>query len=121
MSIQSVTDVTKATALPPPVVASGAGAAVPAANGASDAVPGKGKNDAPVHVNVVVPPPPPPPPPSRGFDMNVEVGEHPETKVKMYNFVDPETGDTVVQIPSHKVLDLVASIIQQLEAQGKIL
>ena len=53
--------------------------------------------------------------------MDIMIGEHPETKTKMYNFVDPDSGETVVQIPNHKVLDLVASIIRQMEAQGKLL
>jgi uncharacterized FlaG/YvyC family protein len=51
--------------------------------------------------------------------MDVEVGFHEETNTKIYNFVDPDSGSTVVQIPVEQVLDLVASILRQMEAEGK--
>jgi len=51
--------------------------------------------------------------------MDVEVGYHEETATKVYSFVDPDSGATVVQIPIHNVLDMVANILQQLEAEGK--
>lgn len=51
--------------------------------------------------------------------MDVEVGVHEETNTRVYNFVNPDSGDTVVQIPIQAVLDLVADILRQLEAEGK--
>jgi uncharacterized FlaG/YvyC family protein len=50
--------------------------------------------------------------------MDVEVGLHEETNTKIYNFVDPDSGDTVVQIPVQNVLNLVASILRRMEAEG---
>jgi hypothetical protein len=109
MAIQSVTSVTQAPT-PPPVPA-------PAPPGQVAA-----KESAPPAA-VPVPPPaataPPPAPPAKGFDMDVEVGFHEETNTKVYNFVDPDSGDTVVQIPMEKVLNMIAGILQQLEAEGR--
>jgi uncharacterized FlaG/YvyC family protein len=51
--------------------------------------------------------------------MDVEVGFHEETDTKVYNFVDPDSGKTVVQIPIENVLNMVAGILRQLEAEGK--
>ena len=112
MSIPSVTETSHRAPAPP---------VSPAASGAV-ALPGGQQEKAapqPVHVAPAAPPPPPPPPPSKGFNMDVNIGEHAPTKTKVYNFVDPDTGSTVVQIPIENVLDLVASILQQMEAEGK--
>jgi hypothetical protein len=65
------------------------------------------------------PPPPPPPPPVQGFDLDVLVGEHEPSGLRVYDFVDPDSGETIVQIPINAVLDLVADIIQKLEAEGR--
>jgi hypothetical protein len=59
------------------------------------------------------------PPPLVGFQQDVEVGEHEGTGRKVYDFVDPDSGETVVQIPAQAVLDLVAVILRDLEAQGR--
>jgi hypothetical protein len=54
-----------------------------------------------------------------GVDLDVVVGMHEETKTKTYTFVEPQSGDEVVQIPVQGVLDLVAAILRQMEAEGK--
>jgi uncharacterized FlaG/YvyC family protein len=51
--------------------------------------------------------------------MDVLVGLHEETNTKVYNFVDPDSGDTVVQIPMEKVLNMVAGLLRQLESEGR--
>jgi hypothetical protein len=108
MAIQSVTSATQAPAAPP----------VPPV-----ALPGQAKAEEksalPAPVPVPAPAPAPPPPPPEGFAMDVEVGYHEETNTKVYNFVDPDSGDTVVQIPIENVLNMVAGILRQLEAEGK--
>jgi hypothetical protein len=63
-------------------------------------------------------PPPPPPPPAKGFDIDVQLGRHEATNTQTYNFVDPDSGQSLNQIPAEKVLNLVAHIIRQLEAEG---
>ena len=115
MGIPSVTETTTKAPAPP---------VLPVASGAMAAAPGTKPEKAsavpqPVHVAPAAPPPPPPPPPSKGFNMDIQIGEHAATKTKTYHFVDPDTGDTVVQIPVENVLDLVASILRQMEAEGK--
>jgi hypothetical protein len=112
MGIQSVTEVSHRAPAPPPVppVASGAAAADRS---------GKGATPQPVHVASAAPPTPPPPPPSKGFNMDVQIGIHEETNTKVYSFVDPDSGDTVVQIPIPNVLNLVASILRRMEAEGQ--
>lgn len=62
--------------------------------------------------------PPPPPPPVKGFDFDVTVGEHEPSGHRVYDFVDPDSGRSVVQIPVDAVLDLVADILRKLEAEG---
>ena len=110
MNVPSVTEAPKAPAMPVPAVAPGAGA--PAA--------GRSEQQAATPVPVSAPAPaPPPPPPSKGFNMDVEVGIYEATNTKVYNFVNPDSGDTVVQIPIEAVLDMVADILRQLEAEGK--
>jgi hypothetical protein len=112
MSIQSVTEVTKAPAAPVSVVASGAVAAAPAqAEAEAHAV-------APVETTPP-PPPSPPPPPVSGWDDEIIIGEHQGSGHKIYAFVDPDTGSSVVQIPVEAVLNLVASILAKLEAEGR--
>jgi hypothetical protein len=107
MAIQSVTSATQAPASTPvpPVALPGQAEAT-------------NKSSIPVAAPAPAPVTPPPPPP-KGFAMDVEVGYHEETDTKVYNFVDPDSGSTVVQIPVEQVLDLVASILRQLEAEGK--
>jgi hypothetical protein len=63
-------------------------------------------------------PAPPPPPPITGFDEEVLVGIDAATNRRVYDFVDPKSGDSVVQIPAEAILNLVAKILQQLEAEG---
>jgi hypothetical protein len=65
------------------------------------------------------PAPPPPPPPKEAFPFQVAVAEDVATGRKVYNFLDEDTGRTVVQIPVEAVLNLVADIIAKLEAQGR--
>jgi hypothetical protein len=107
MAIQSVTSATQAPAAPPVLPVALPGKAEPAEKAA-----------VPVPAPAPAPAPPPPPPPE-GFAMDVEVGFHEETNTKVYNFVDPDSGDTVVQIPIENVLNMVAGILRQLEAEGK--
>jgi uncharacterized FlaG/YvyC family protein len=52
-------------------------------------------------------------------DMDVRLGVHEATGTRTYNFVDPDSGQSVNQIPAEKVLNLVALIIRQLEAEGR--
>jgi hypothetical protein len=65
------------------------------------------------------PPPPPPPPPVEGFNFDITVGEHEPSGHRVYDFVDPESGQSVVQIPVEAVLNLVAKILAKLEAEGR--
>ena len=51
--------------------------------------------------------------------MDIDVGLHEATNTKVYSFNDPDSGSTVVQIPMEKVLNMVADILRQLEAEGK--
>jgi hypothetical protein len=114
MGIANVTEIShRAQALPPvsPVASGAAGVPAPAGPDAQ----AKGAAPQALHTPAAAPPPPPPPP-REGFD--VEVGVHEATNTKTYSFVDPDTGSTVVQIPAENVLNLVASILRQLEAEG---
>jgi hypothetical protein len=54
--------------------------------------------------------------PVRGWVMDTVTSEHPATGTQVYNFVDPDTGDTVVQIPVVEVLNLVAKAIARIQA-----
>jgi hypothetical protein len=65
------------------------------------------------------PPPPPPPPPIEPFPFQVAVAEDVATGRKVYNFLNEETGETVVQIPVEAILNLVADILAKLEAEGR--
>ena len=58
------------------------------------------------------------PPPVLGFPQDVEVGKDEATGRRVYDFVDPDSGETVVQIPAQAVLDLVGEILRKLEAEG---
>lgn len=73
---------------------------------------------APVSKPVAPASAPPPPLPDTGFDQEVLVGIDEATNRKVYDFVDPESGDSVVQIPAEAILNLIAKILQQLEAEG---
>jgi hypothetical protein len=111
MGIPSVTETSFRAAAPPPAHVAPA----------PDAEEKKVKEAAatPVHAAPAPAPPPPPPSPVKGFAMDVEIDYHEATGTKIYNFVDPDSGDTVVQIPIANVLNLVASILQRLEAEGQ--
>lgn len=111
MSIPSVTETpTMAPALAMPAVASpGAGAAVLQEAAAPAALPVP---------EPAAPAAPPPPPPEVGFQQDVLVGIDEATNRKVYDIVEPDTGDEIVQIPAEAVLSLVAKILQQLEAEG---
>ena len=63
--------------------------------------------------------PAPPPPPPEGFPFDVLVREHAGSGRKVYDFLDQDTGREVVQIPVEAVLNLVAEVIRQLEADGR--
>ena len=112
MSIPTVTETAfKAPAPPVPAGASPAlGAAAVQQEAAAKAV-------APVP-EPAAPAAPPPPPPEVGFQQEVLVGIDEATNRKVYDIVEPDTGDKIVQIPAEAVLNLVAKILQQLEAEG---
>lgn len=110
MSIPTVTET--AFRAPAPTAPSGASAATGAA-----AV----QQEAAARAIVPVPAPEapaPPPPPEVGFQQDVLVGIDEATNRKVYDIVEPESGDQIVQIPAEAVLNLVAKILQQLEAEG---
>jgi hypothetical protein len=108
MAITSVSEIShRAPAPPVSPVASGAAAA-----------PGVKKAAAPMPVHAPAPPPPPPPP-AKGFAIDVQMGLHEATNTTTYDFVDPDSGQSLNQIPAEKVLNLVALIIRQLEAEGR--
>lgn len=70
---------------------------------------------------IAEPPPaaaPPPPPPREGFPFDVLVGEHAGSGHRVYDFVDEDSGRSIVQIPAEAVLNLVADVLRQLEAEG---
>ena len=115
MAIQSISEITNRASVPPmPAVAPSTAAAGPDGRTTDQA---GGAPQGPVHA--APPPPPPPPLPRMGVDLDVVVGMHEETKTKTYTFVEPQSGDEVVQIPVQGVLDLVAAILRQMEAEGK--
>ena len=111
MGIQSVTE-TRPQAPAPPVPAGASGVAAPA-QGEKKAAP------QPAPVPAAAPPPPPPPPPAKGFNVDIEVGFHEATNTRVYSFVDPDSGTTLVQIPISSVLDMVAKLVHQMEAEGQ--
>ena len=111
MGISNVTETQKVSAPPAPPVAP----APPPAPEASAPVKEK-EAAAPVRTP---PPPPPPPPPSQGFDIEVMVGQHAGTGHRVYGFVEPDSGELLVQIPNENVLNLVATIVAKLEAEGR--
>ena len=112
MGISNVTETQKVSAPPAPAVAS-APAQAPAASAPA-------KENEPVAPPVSTPPPPPPPPPpSKGFDIEVMVGQHAGTGHRVYGFVEPDSGELLVQIPNENVLNLVATIVAKLEAEGR--
>lgn len=47
--------------------------------------------------------------------LDVELAEHPGTGAQMVRVVDSDSGHVVSEIPHHKVLDLVAQLLQQNE------
>lgn len=106
MRIPTVTE-TPGTPVPP-VSALASGGVAPA----------KVQEDATTQTVAPVAAPPPPPPPVTGFDQEVLVGIDEATNRKVYDIVEPDTGDEIVQIPAEAVLSLVAKILQQLEAEG---
>lgn len=111
MSISTVTEATFRALVP--TASSGAstiGAAAVQQEAAAKAV-------APVP-EPAAPAAPPPPPPEVGFQQDVLVGIDEATNRKVYDIVEPDSGDQIVQIPAEAVLNLVAKILQQLEAEG---
>lgn len=113
MGIPSVSESPKVPAPPAPRVASAPPVQAPAATGPTKE---QGAGAKPVDTP---PPPPPPPPPVEGYDMEVAVGEHEATGHRVYGFLDPDSGEVVVQIPIDNVLNLVAKIVAKLEAEGR--
>ena len=112
MGISNVTETQKVSAPPAPPVASAPKAEAPTA-----ATPSQEKEAAaPVDTPA---PPPPPPPPVKGYDIEVLVGEHGGTGHRVYGFVEPDSGELLVQIPNENVLNLVAKILAKLEAEGR--
>jgi hypothetical protein len=109
MGIQSVSETTAV----PPATAAPVASAPPAQGPAAKKAATTAVAPAPE-----APEPPPPPPPVEGFDFDVEIGEHEPSGHRVYDFVDPDSGESVVQIPVDAVLDLVASILRKLEAEG---
>jgi hypothetical protein len=110
-----ITSVTAIEPQPPTTAPAASAASVPQAQGPA-AREAAAKAVAPVPE---APPPPPPPPPVEGFNFDITVGEHEPSGHRVYDFVDPESGRSVVQIPVDAVLDLVAKILAQLEAEGR--
>src|SRR5687768_6320635 len=104
MGISNVTETQKVSAPPTPPVAPAPSAPAPTA-----ATPSQEK-EAVAPVNTA-PPPPPPPPPVEGFDIEVLVGEHAASGHRVYGFVEPDSGELLVQIPNENVLNLVAKIV----------
>lgn len=111
MGITNVTETQKVPALPAP-------SAAPAAQEPEASAPAEEQEAAPAP-QVKAPPPPPPPPPVEGYDIEVVTGEHAATGHRVYGFVEPDSGKVLVQIPIENVLNLVAQIVAQLEAEGR--
>lgn len=100
MNISTVTETShRAPAMPVPPVASTAGATA----AAQHLVP-----EAPVNA----------PPAEVGVQQDVLVGVDEATNRKVYDIVALESGESIQQIPAEAVLNLVANILQQLEAEG---
>jgi hypothetical protein len=59
-----------------------------------------------------------PAPPAIGLNQDVLVGVDEATNRKVYDIVALESGESIQQIPAEAVLNLVANILQQLEAEG---
>ena len=111
MGIPNVTEAPKVSAAPAPPVA-------PAPKQASAATAPAQEEEAVAPVDTP-PPPPPPPPPVEGYDIEVAVGEHAATGHRVYGFIEPDSGEVLVQIPIDNVLNLVAQIVAKLEAEGR--
>jgi hypothetical protein len=115
MGISNVTETQKVSAPPAPPVA-------PAPQAPAATEPSQEKKDT-AHAEPVSkpapPPPPPPPPPVEGYDIEVVTGEHQATGHRVYGFVEPDSGEVLVQIPIDNVLNLVAQIVAKLEAEGR--
>ena len=117
MGIQSVTEAPQVPAAPPPAPrAASAPAPVADTNASETTAPKQDKEAAPVSTPA---PPPPPPPPAKGYDMEVAVGEHAATGKTVYGFLDPDSGEVVVQIPIDNVLNMVATIVAKLKSEGR--
>ena len=112
MGISNVTEAQKVSAPPTPVVA-------PAPQQAPAAAAPVKEEQAAAPVQEAPPPPPPPPPPVKGYDIEVVTGEHEATGHRVYGFVEPDSGEVLVQIPLDSVLNLVAQIVAKLEAEGR--
>ena len=112
MGISNVTETQKVSAPPAPVAA-------PAPQAAEASAPAKEQEAAAPAPPVDAPPPPPPPPPMKGYDIEVVTGEHAATGHRVYGFVEPDSGEVLVQIPIDNVLNLVAQIVAKLEAEGR--
>lgn len=54
-----------------------------------------------------------------GSGLEVQLSEHPGTGAQMVRFVDSDSGRVISQIPHQQVLDLVADLIEQNEAQQR--
>ena len=113
MGISNVTETQKVSAPPAPVAA-------PVPQAAEASAPAKEQEAAaPAPVEKPAPPPPPPPPPVEGYDIEVVTGQHEATGHRVYGFVEPDSGEVLVQIPIDNVLNLVAQIVAKLEAEGR--
>jgi hypothetical protein len=109
MKINTITEMQpRVPATPAPVVASGGGAATDA-----------GQQPVAAPMPPVAHPAPAPPPPRRGSALNYEVDYHEGSWTTVFSVVDPESGQAVVQIPMEKVLDLVAGLLERLEAESQ--
>ena len=111
MGISNVTETQKVSAPPAPPVAP-APTQAPAAPAPSQQKEAAAPVDTPA-------PPPPPPPPVKGYNVEVVTGEHAATGHRVYGFVEPDSGEVLVQIPIDNVLNLVAQIVAKLEAEGR--
>ena len=113
MGIPSVSETTKVPVATPPAPRVAPAPQAPAATGPTK------EREASAPPVSTPPPPPPPPPPIQGFDIEVAVGEHEPTGHRVYGFLDPDSGEVVVQIPIDNVLNMVAKIVAKLEAEGR--
>ena len=111
MGISSVTETPQVSAAPPP-----APVAAPVAAPSATSEPKQEQEATPVSEPA---PPPPPPPPAEGYAMEVAVGEHAATGHTVYGFLDPDSGEVIVQIPIDNVLNMVANIVAKMKAEGR--